>query len=186
MNLGTLEELKNSENKHLFLIKTPYMTEPAWSEGTFDGGSWSSTLESSKLYYHFKTKDNPSKVGEIVINKGIAKVERMLYNRPIPTGIEILDYKNVPLYTEEEKRKRETMADFHFKLKRKCGYAGAEYLKINPTPLYISKLGKSIDVEYLTPNWFDIKDFINYRTNCISLSDLTVEEIQELAKIARV
>lgn len=181
MNLGTVNELTSTDYKHCFLIKTPYMTEPAWSEGSFSGGRWGNLVTDSKLHFSFKTKDNPSKIGSIIIDKGVTKIERMLYNKPIPNGIEIFDYKRVPLYSENEKKLIDKVNNFHLNLKRRC--YNSEYLKIGPTPLYISKLNKTINVEYITLNWFSTDDIINYRSDHVKISDLTIEEIEKLTKI---
>lgn len=187
MNFVSVNNLTSSDYKHYFLIKTPYMKTAEWSEGVYAGGSYryshgETNIDGSILYYSFKTVNNPSGIGEITIENGIPKVTRMMRNRAIPDNIEIIDYKNMPLHTDDEKHFIVKMSNFHFYLKRICGY-GVDYIHITPTPLYVSKYGKTINVEYLTTNFFDIDDFINYRTDKIRISDLTIEEINNLENI---
>lgn len=80
-------------------------------------------------------------------------------------------------YTMDDK-KLELLYNIHDRLKSRCGIDYIHFQK--PIKLELNSIGKTVYMEYLTPNWFDINDFINYQTDRIGTKQLSVEELQQI------
>ena len=184
--MSFLEENKKHAAKnpwvlnHVFTIKDTATGRTMTSIGRYTGGSITCEEKPKDLhaYYNFKTADNEAGVKEIEYKNGKYKITTMMRNKPIPKTFEVIDYTNQEKYTDEEKQKMELMADIHLTLKRRCGYF-SEYVSYSPgRTLNLTSINRTIVAEYFTPDWFGENDIINYRTDHIRMSALSLEDLR--------
>ena len=75
----------------------------------------------------------------------------------------------------EKERKEELMYEIHTKLKSRC----KEYMHFpKPIELDLKSIGKKINLEYFTVDWFGCNDILNYQTDRIKMKTLSIEDLE--------
>ena len=80
--------------------------------------------------------------------------------------------------------KEELVAQIYKKAKRKAPYVywGTGYYHIDPTPITM-EAGRIINVQRVQPSAFDDNVLINYQTECLKYSKLSVKELAQILEI---
>lgn len=126
----------------------------------------------------FKTADNESQVKMVKASTdGSWSIESMMRNRPVPVCFEVVEVGVVERYSSEEREKREIMGSIHKKLSSRCN----EYVHYDkPVSLDLESVGRTVDMEYFTKDWFGIDDIINYQTDHVCMSRLSLSDLKKV------
>ena len=148
------------------------------SYGDFCGTGINGAGTEGSVTLLFKTADNESGVKMVnVYSDGRWSIDSMMRNRPVPDCFEVIEVGVVERYTSEEKEKRDIMAKIHRKLSERCD----KYLHYNnPVNLDLESIGRSVDMEYFTKDCFGIDDIINYQTEHVCMSGLSVPDLEKV------
>lgn len=175
-NKFDLDYMTSNYKKHIFKIKDTTTGKIMTSVGEC---TYFSTLcdELGEGWYEFKTANNESNVKKIIYKKGKFIIDNMMRNKPVPNSYEVISHVAEDKYTEEELKKKEFQCKIHNILKNRCGYY-SEYLHYKtPVTLNLKSINKTVNVEYFTPDWFGCNDIINYRTDHITMSSLSLDDL---------
>ena len=180
--MNILEENKKHlgerwDKKHIITIFDNATGRTMTSVGEYYTGSRATDGSCVTAYYRFKTADNESGIKVVKYENGNYTIELMMRNKPVPSNYTVIEYRTEEKYTPEEKECLALRQKIHEYLKYQCGMFN-EYKHYNGVPLEFKSIGKTIIVEYFTPDWFGIDDIINYQTDHVRMSSLDKNDLE--------
>lgn len=172
---ASFKDITSSKKKVVTTVVDKNTGKEMKSCGSISGFISSGNHDKWKINLCFKTAENDSQIKEVTIkNDGSYKINSMIRNRPIPSSYRLVSVDVIDRYTKEEERQIDLMNDIHEILNRRC----SEYVHFS-TPILLSlpSINKTVYVEYFTKDWFGSNDIINYRTDYIRMSTLSIDDL---------
>lgn len=181
-----LNELVSSENRPYIVVLDRCSGKRMKSYGQWCGYSMNGNGSEGEVNLVFKTADNESQVKMVTVRVGERYIgchgsewviESMMRNRDIPREYEVVEVGVVERYSSDEREKREVMLKIHRNLSGRCG----EYVfHSKPVRVELPSIGKVVEMEYFTKDWFGVDDIINYRTDHVRMSSLSVADLKKV------
>jgi len=181
-----LNDLVSPENRPYIVVLDRCSGKRMKSYGEWCGYSGNGKGSEGEVTLVFKTAENESQVKEVTVCCGEEYIERlggewmiksMMRNRLVPREYEVVEVGVVERYSSDEREKREVMLKIHESLSRRCG----EYVFYSkPVRIELGSIGKVVEMEYFTKDWFGIDDIINYRTDHVRMSSLSVSDLKKV------